>query len=136
MPKRKPGRNPSDPRKYQSSGMTGGGPHERDATIVDERHAIVLSQVETCMVQGRDGGDQAVNVMALMLGGMVRSGKKEDVRIVYLTDMAGAINVITNMISLFGRSGQAREFVAAFDAVMKEMANDGLTSPGEDDDES
>jgi hypothetical protein len=97
-------------------------PHSYGTTILDARGAVLLSSVDVCLVdtkQGGDGGGEEV-VLAMTLGGRINY-RAERSETLYMFDADGAAAIITQLFGLAVRIGP--EFATLLMERLEEVLN-------------
>lgn len=109
-PKRKTGRRISgDPRKTGGDIAGPGGPHDRDAVILDTTDAVLLDHSDVCLMETSGGSV----VLAMLLEGRINK-TTDRARNLYLLNEDGAAALVTELLALAHRIGP--EFGARFTA--------------------
>lgn len=131
-PSRRPGggwNGATDPRRAGGDIAGPGGPHDRNAVVIDAERAVLLQHVDVAQtVFGRrqdDGSMSAEWGLVLMLSGRINK-TAEASRVVYATDMDGAAGIISEIIGLVERSGP--EFTQRLASRLDEMGVRGWRS--------
>lgn len=119
------------PERYRSTDPRGlggeisgpGGPHDKNAVVVDLSHAVLVDTQEVALVAlGRDG-DWTEKGLALRLEG--RINKTQDrAAIMFLLNGDGAAALVTELVGLARREGA--EFAAEFIASMAQRQREAL----------
>lgn len=95
----------TNPRKAHGGGIAGpGGPHDKNAVIVDAKNAVMLAGVTVTMVEPSTAGVRGRPLYALNLEGRINK-TKEQVNINFLFEVDGAAAIITELIALSSRMG-------------------------------
>lgn len=88
-----------------------GGPHDRDAVVVDTRGAVLLDHMNSCMI-GLDG-DTARPAVALDLAGRVNKSSARS-SVLYLFDVEAAAKLAADLIGVCVRAGLQEQVHATF----------------------
>lgn len=110
-----------DPRKTGGNIAGPGGPHDRNAVVIDTTNAVLLESTDVCLMETAGGSI----VMAMLLEG--RINKTQDrARNLYLLNGDGAAAIVTELFALAHRIGP--EFSDRFTARIKHLVdNDAFT---------
>lgn len=129
MTRKKTGRRVSgDPRKTGGDIAGPGGPHDRNAVIIDTTNAVLLDHSNVCLVETAGGSV----VMAMLLEGRINK-TRDRARNLYLLNGDGAAAIVTELFALAHRIGP--EFSERFTARVKQLSSiDAFT--GEQGDQS
>lgn len=129
MTRKKTGRRISgDPRKTGGDIAGPGGPHDRNAVIIDTTDAVLLDSSDVCLVE-TPGGNV---VLSMLLEGRINK-TTDRARNLYLLNEDGAAALVTELIALAHRIGP--EFGARFTARLKHlMDTDSFTGHRQEDD--
>lgn len=101
----------SDPRRAGGDIAGPGGPYDRDAVVLDTSKAVLLDAATACVAHLTRKGEP-LDATALMLEGKI-NGSPDRSRVLYLTDIEGAADVVAHLLSLAQRNGQEQEFADA-----------------------
>lgn len=104
----------TDPRKVGGDVAGPGGPEDRDAVVLDTSKAVLLNHA-TALIAHLTRKGEPLDAYALMLEGKI-NGAQDRSRVLYLTDIDGAADVVAHLLSLAKRNGQEQEFSAAVSA--------------------
>lgn len=120
----------TDPRRAGGDIAGPGGPHDRDAVIVDTTKAILMEYCEVATVAlGRrtpDGMETEVG-LAMVLAGRINK-TPEQARILYLFDSDGAAAIISELMAVATRQGDA--FANDLNARVTKLLSEGyMRSP-------
>lgn len=98
-----------------------GGPHDRNAVVVDASEAVLLDYSEVTIVETFRNGQGGDKALGLLLKGRVN--KSDDrASVLFLLNADGAAAIATEIIGIAGRSSEfAPEFLERFQARMGEM---------------
>lgn len=101
MPRKKTGRRISgDPRKSGGDIAGPGGPHDRNAVIIDTTGAVLLDHSDVCLMETTSG----TPVLALLLEGRINKST-DRARNLYLLNEDGAAALVTELLALAHRIG-------------------------------
>jgi hypothetical protein len=101
MPSKKTGRRTSgDPRKSGGDIAGPGGPHDRNAVILDTTDAVLLDSSNVCLMETTGGSV----VLAMLLEGRINK-TPERARNLYLLNEDGAAALVSELIALAHRIG-------------------------------
>lgn len=128
MTRKKTGRRISgDPRKTGGDIAGPGGPHDRNAVIIDTTDAVLLDSSDVCLVE-TPGGNV---VLSMLLEGRINK-TIDRARNLYLLNEDGAAALVTELLALANRIGP--EFGERFTARIQHLIDtDGFTGQQEDD---
>lgn len=126
----------TDPRRAGGDIAGPGGPHDRDAVVVDISNAILLDYCEVATVAtGRfiPGGMESDIRISMVLAGRINK-TDERARILYLFDTEGAAAIISELMAVATRHGPA--FARDLNARVEKLLADGnMIPPGKLDKE-
>jgi hypothetical protein len=115
MTRKKHGRRSSgDPRKTGGDIAGPGGPHDRNAVIVDTTNAVILDATTVIQVETLTGAP----ALAMLLEGRIAQ-TADRARNLYLMNEDGAAALVTELIALAHRMGPA--FGARFTARLQHL---------------
>lgn len=115
MTRKKTGRRISgDPRKTGGDIAGPGGPHDRNAVIIDTTGAVLLDSSDVCLMETAGGSV----VMAMLLEGRINK-TTDRARNLYLLNGDGAAAIITELLALAHRIGP--EFGERFTARIQQL---------------
>ena len=122
MTRKKTGRRISgDPRKSGGDIAGPGGPHDRNAVILDTTDAVLLDSNDVCLVE-TSGGNV---VLAMLLEGRINK-TTDRARNLYLMNEDGAAALVTELMALANRIGP--EFGHRFTERLQHLiSSDGFT---------
>ena len=101
MTRKKTGRRTSgDPRKSGGDIAGPGGPHDRNAVILDTPNAVLLDSSDVCLMEAAGGSV----VLAMLLEGRINK-TTDRARNLYLLNEDGAAALVTELIALAHRIG-------------------------------
>jgi hypothetical protein len=101
MSRKKTGRRISgDPRKTGGDIAGPGGPHDRNAVIIDTTNAVLLDHSDVCLMETTNGNP----VMAMLLEGRINK-TTDRARNLYLFNEDGAAALVTELLALAHRIG-------------------------------
>lgn len=101
MSSKKTGRRTSgDPRKTGGDIAGPGGPHDRNAVILDTTNAVLLDHSNVCLMETTGGSV----VLAMLLEGRINK-TPERARNLYLMNEDGAAALVTELLALAHRIG-------------------------------
>lgn len=114
----------TDPTDLGSTYAGPGGPHDRDAVVVDATNAVLLDAVDVLVV-----GDPSRPrpIIALQLAGWINK-RPDRAQVMFLFDEDGAAAIISELLALAGRVGP--EFRNRLVARTGALVRDGLADPG------
>lgn len=90
-----------------------GGPFDRNAVVVDATDAVLLDNINSCVIA--QNGDENRPAVALDLGGRVNKTTRRS-SVLYLMDEEGAAKLAADLIGLAHRNGTGDRFMAALSA--------------------
>ncbi len=115
MSRRKTGRRISgDPRKPGGNIAGPGGPHDRNAVVLDTTDAVLLDHTSVCLMETSGGSV----VLAMLLEGRINK-TSDRARNLYLMNEDGAAALVSELMALAHRIGP--EFGAAFTARLEHL---------------
>ncbi|MFE9064871.1 hypothetical protein [Streptomyces violaceusniger] len=115
MTKKRTGRRISgDPRKTGGDIAGPGGPHDRNAVLLDTKNAVLLDSSDVCLMETASGSV----VLAMLLEGRINK-TTDRARNLYLLNEDGAAALVTELIALAHRIGP--EFGARFTARLQHL---------------
>lgn len=124
----KPKRAGTDPRRAGGSIAGPGGPHDRNAVIIDATDAVLLSSVNVAIIEPYKDGKRISEDpwWVLNLGGRINKTQEQS-SIAYLFDVDGAASIITELLALASRQGAAvnEELLERVSDRMEALAKDG-----------
>lgn len=96
-----------------------GDPHARGGVVIDARNAVLMDELDVCLVDTKQNEPPA---MLLMIQGRVNYQTRRT-RQAFLFGSDGAAGLATQLIALAGRAGGrfAAEFIELFEQRMAEM---------------
>ncbi len=94
----------ADPRTLGGSITGPGGPHDRDAVVVDMTDCVLMDHVDVCTVAGFYQGVQAGERIFMTLGGRVNKTSRH-VQVGFMFGSDGAAGLITELLALADRHG-------------------------------
>lgn len=101
MPRKTNGRRISgDPRKTGGDIAGPGGPHDRNAVVIDTTDAVLLDSSDVCLMETSNG----TPVLALLLEGRINK-TTDRARNLYLLNEDGAAALVTELLALAHRIG-------------------------------
>ena len=106
----------TDPRKAQGS-ISGGGPYERGAAIIDATNAVVLDHITSCIVEPFSTGIPQPAAIAFSMRGRINRTTEQS-EIVYIFDAEAAASICADLIGLMNRAGNA-DFPAMLEAALR-----------------
>lgn len=129
--RRRPLGGPTDPRLPGGDIAGPGGPHDRDGVILDTGRAVLLDYCEVAtLALGRytAGGAEAEVGIGMVLAGRINK-TKEQARVLFLFDTDGAAAIISELMAVATRHGDA--FARDLNArVEKLLAGGDMRFPG------
>lgn len=128
MPRKNTGRRISgDPRKTGGDIAGPGGPHDRNAVVIDTTNAVLLDSSDVCLVETSNG----TPALALLLEGRINK-TTDRARNLYLLNEDGAAALVTELLALAHRIGP--EFADRFTARLEHLLDtDAFTGNTEED---
>jgi hypothetical protein len=129
MTRKKTGRRTSgDPRKTGGNIAGPGGPHDRNAVILDTTNAVLLDSSDVCLMETAGGSV----VLAMLLEGRINK-TTDRARNLYLLNEDGAAALVTELLALAHRIGP--EFGERFTARIQHLIDtDAFTGHRQEDD--
>jgi hypothetical protein len=100
MTKKTGRRTSGDPRKSGGDIAGPGGPHDRNAVILDATNAVLLDHSDVCLMETTGGS----TVLAMLLEGRINK-TPERARNLYLLNEDGAAALVSELIALAHRIG-------------------------------
>lgn len=99
-----------------------GDPHAHGGALVDARNAILLDEVDVCLVDPNPGEPEEHGRVALTLAGRVNM-RDERSTVLLMFDADGAAAVVTQLIGLAVRAGDpyAAEFAGLVEARTRDL---------------
>lgn len=99
-----------------------GDPHAHGGALVDARNAILLDEVDVCLVDPNPGEPEEHGRVALTLAGRVNM-RDERSSVLFMFGADGAAAIVTQLVGLAARAGDpyAAEFAGLVEARMGEM---------------
>jgi hypothetical protein len=92
-----------DPRPLGGDIAGPGGPHERDAVVVDTRNAVMLDYTEVTLVKAVRAGKIDETVVALLMEGRVNK-TTDRTRVVYMIGADGVAALVTELVGIAQRA--------------------------------
>jgi hypothetical protein len=117
----------SDPRAACGDVAGPGGPHDRNAVVLDTSKAVLLDHA-TALIAHLTRKGEPLDAHALLLEGKI-NGSPDRSRILYLTDLDGAADVCAHLMALAARNSQADEFTKAIAASAAWITEPGVSAP-------
>lgn len=100
MTRKKTGRRISgDPRKTGGNIAGPGGPHDRNAVVIDTTNAVLLDHTDVCLMETNNGV-----ILAMLLEGRINK-TTDRARNLYLFDEDGAAALVSELIAVAHRIG-------------------------------
>lgn len=98
-----------------------GGPHDRDAVIVDATDAVLLDYSEVTIVETYRDGQGGGPALGLLMKGRINKST-DRASVLFMLNADGAAAIATEIIGIAGRSKDfAPEFLERFQTRMEEM---------------
>lgn len=118
----------TDPR-IPGGGIAGpGGPHDRNAVVIDATDAVLMDNVHVALIEPYKDGERIATKpwWVLHLGGRINK-TQERAEIAYLFDVDGAAGIVTELIALASRQGQEvrDDLMERVEARLDDLIKDG-----------
>ena len=115
----------ADPRILGGSIAGPGEPRDRHGVVVDADRAVLLDNVEVCMVEPRRGAVPQPVCLAMVLGGRINHAP-DWADVLFLFDVDGAAAIVTELLALAARMDNAELQALVTDRLDRLAADDAL----------
>lgn len=124
-----------DPRQAGGTIAGPGGPHDRNATVLDLTNALIVSGWVVAETELHRAGQATEQAVALVIEGHInrppdqRDKPADEVEFLNLLDGEAAASLVVDLVALAGRAGKGEAFLDAIQGKSSQYDDDGLMSP-------